>query len=74
VAAPAPDDVPTDFSSESVTPPEPPKDGEQLFERQIVAMGENFAKTLGNSERVQKWEKFQQYLDTLQVARDAGAV
>jgi len=57
VVAPTPDSVSTDFSSESVTSPKPLKNGEEFFEQVIFTTERNFATRLGNSQRVQKWQK-----------------
>ena len=39
-----------------MTLPEPPKHGEQLFEQVIFITEKNFAKRLGNSDRVERWQ------------------
>jgi hypothetical protein len=48
-----PVDSRTDFSSTTL---DPPKDGEQLFERVIFTMEKNLARRLGTSERVEEWQ------------------
>ena len=40
-----------------MTPPKPAKDGEQLFEQIILTTERNLAKRLGNSDRLEKWQR-----------------
>jgi hypothetical protein len=66
-----PETLGRDFSSKSVTPLEPHKDGEQLFEEAILTFDKNWAKRLGNSERVEKWQKVRFFKDARREWLDA---